>query len=138
MTAPTAPPTSSAADSPISGFSHVQLLVSDVQASQAWYATALGLTKFAGSAEAGYVAMSGAGGRLAVVLSPRPDGIGAPPGVDHLAFAVADVARLQAWAERLTAAGIQHGGLVESGEGTSVHLTDPDGLHLELIAARRG
>jgi catechol-2,3-dioxygenase len=140
MTAPTAGPTTSAGDSPISGFSHVQLLVSDVAASQVWYATALGLTSFAGSAEAGYVAMGGAGGRLAIVLSPRkddPETAGSPVGVDHLAFAVADVQRLLAWAETLTAAGIPHGGLVESGEGTSVHLVDPDGMHLELIAAKR-
>jgi len=130
-------PTQTAVESPVSGFSHMQLLVGDLETSRDWYATALGLKPFSGSAEAGYIAMGGAGGRFAIVLSPRP--ADAPPGspVDHLAFGVRSVSELSAWADALTAAGIEHAGLVESGEGTSVHLVDPDGLNVELIAGRR-
>jgi glyoxylase I family protein len=130
-------PTETAIQSPVSGFSHMQLLVSDLEASQRWYATALGLKTFTGSAELGYIAMGGAGGRLAIVLSPRPADAPAGTQVDHLAFGVRSVEELGAWADALTAAGIDHGGLVESGEGTSVHIVDPDGLNVELIAARR-
>jgi len=32
--------------SPVTGFSHVQLLVSDVRTSEQWYSTALGLDRF--------------------------------------------------------------------------------------------
>jgi catechol-2,3-dioxygenase len=34
-------------DSPMTGFSHVQLLVTDVRTSEHWYATVLGLERFA-------------------------------------------------------------------------------------------
>jgi catechol-2,3-dioxygenase len=77
--------------------------------------------------------MFGAGGRFAIVISgDRRDGAGGE--VDHLAFAVADRDTLAAWAEQLSAAGVPHGGLVESGEGMSIHLVDPDGLNVELLA----
>ena len=72
-------------DSPVSGFSHLQLLVTDLTQSEAWYATTLGLRRFAGG----------------------PD------------------------------AGVKHEGLVTSGEGTSLHLRDPDGLAVELITAEK-
>ena len=126
-------------DSPVSGFSHLQLLVSDIARSAEWYATTLGLTRMAGSPEVGYLAMAGAGGRFAVVLSPRPAGdpSGPPTGIDHLAFTVRTVDELGDWAQQLTAAGIAHGGLVSSGEGTSIHLRDPDGLPIELITSQQ-
>jgi catechol 2,3-dioxygenase-like lactoylglutathione lyase family enzyme len=130
-------PTETAIQSPVSGFSHMQLLVSDLEVSRQWYATALGLQTFTGSAEVGYIAMGGAGGRFAIVLSPRPADAPSGSPVDHLAFGVRSVDELADWAEALTAAGIEHAGLVESGEGTSVHIVDPDGLNVELIAARR-
>ncbi len=130
-------------DSPVSGFSHLQLHVGDIARSAQWYSTALGLQPFAGAAEKGYLAMAGAGGRFAIVLSPlEGDGAGqAEPspgaGLDHLAFSITTLQELAGWAEKLTDAGIAHGGLVESGEGTSVHLVDPDGLNIELIVPAR-
>ena len=42
---------------PITGLSHVQLLVSDVLASARWYSTALGLVPFAEDPDIGYVAL---------------------------------------------------------------------------------
>ena len=132
MTAPTLTDAS-----PVTGFSHMQLLVDDLSASERWYATTLGLRPFAGSAESGYIAMGGAGGRFAIVLSPRKADAPAGSPVDHLAFSVRSVDELSTWADTLTAAGIAHGGLVESGEGTSVHVTDPNGINVELIVSRR-
>lgn len=126
-------------DSPVSGFSHLQLMVSDLARSEAWYQAALGLRRFAGGADTGYLAMSGAGGRFAVVLSPlQTAALTDPaPGLDHLAFAVPSLALLSSWADALAEAGIKHEGLVTSGEGTSLHLVDPDGLAIELITAEK-
>jgi len=116
-------------ESPIKGFSHLQLRVTDLDASAAWYMAALGLTK---SAEADdYVALQGAGGRYTVVLSPG--GTDAHD-LDHIAFAVRDPDELAAWGEQLTAAGIDHEGPMKTRQGTEIHLLDPDGLEIELIS----
>ncbi len=42
---------------PITGLSHVQLVVSDVAASARWYGTVLGLAAFAEDPAIGYVAL---------------------------------------------------------------------------------
>ena len=46
-----------ASGAPISGLSHVQLMVSDVGRSADWYGAALGLEPFAEDEEIGYVAL---------------------------------------------------------------------------------
>src|SRR3954470_7480915 len=101
---------------PISGVSHLQLMVTDVSASRTWYETVLGMRRFAGGgADDDYVALFHKGADVAIVLSQRGDGVAALPRVplDHLAFAVADAATLRAWAEELTARGIDHGGVID-------------------------
>ena len=79
---------------PITGLSHVQLLVSDVGESARWYAAALGLVPFAEDLDVGYVALQHRASRIVVVLTH-----GARTGdrtservgfLDHLAFAVPD------------------------------------------------
>ena len=120
-------------DSPVRGFSHVQLRVSDVEASAAWWTTALGLCRMTDEPMSGALPLSGINGRFVVVISgERRDGAGGE--VDHVAFSIGNRDALAAWGDHLTAAGIPHGGLVESNEGLSIHLTDPDGLAVELIA----
>jgi catechol-2,3-dioxygenase len=119
-------------DSPVRGFSHVQLRVTNVEASVAWYAAVLGVEP-AVEPLGGTVALVGKGGRYVVVISGnRPPGAGGE--VDHLAFSIGTRDALTAWAADLTAAGIDHSGPVEAPEGLSIHLTDPDGLPIELIA----
>jgi glyoxylase I family protein len=125
-------------DSPISGFSHIQLLVSDVLRSVRWYEDTLGLKAVGGSPEIGHVAMGG--GRFVVVLTPRNQAADpgvAPAMIDHLAFGVKTLEGLSTWAQTLTESGVTHSGLVVSGEGTSVHLLDPDGLAIELITSEK-
>ena len=117
-------------ESPVRGFSHIQLRVSDVGRSVDWWCAALGLAPM-GEPRGGAAPLVGGGGRYVVVISEGHSGAG---DVDHLAFSVGDRDALAAWAEHLTVAGVEHGGLVASGEGLSIHLTDPDGLAVELIA----
>jgi catechol 2,3-dioxygenase-like lactoylglutathione lyase family enzyme len=119
-------------DSPVKGFSHVQLRVTDVARSVEWYRTAVGLTAPHGEL-GGAVPMFTPNMRAAVVISAGYAGAG---DVDHLAFGASDREALAAWGEQLTAAGIEHAGLVESNEGISLHLVDPDGLNVELIAPK--
>jgi catechol 2,3-dioxygenase-like lactoylglutathione lyase family enzyme len=67
---------------------------------------------------------------------PVGDGIGAEIGqrgrIDHFGLQVADEAALRAVADRLRAAGATDGEVRSFGPVLSVHVTDPDGLELEL------
>jgi catechol-2,3-dioxygenase len=128
---------------PVTGFSHVQLLVSDVATSERWYSTVLGLEPFASDPAEGYIALRHRPSGVVVVLTER-DGearadaqVGGP--LDHLAFAVPDGDTLQGWADHLTACGIEHAGIVLELGKPSLQLRDPDGIAIELVAppARR-
>jgi glyoxylase I family protein len=124
---------------PITGLSHFQLLVSDVDASAQWYSDALGLVPFARDARIGYVALRHRGARVVVVLTQdsAPDGGSADPNpqhLDHLAFAVPDGEILKVWADHLTAIGVDHAGIVLENGHPSLQLRDPDGIAIELVA----
>jgi catechol-2,3-dioxygenase len=122
--------------SPVSGFSHVQVLVSDVAASERWYTTVLGLERLTASEDGSYVALRHRPGRIVVVLT-RADTAqarGAGDRLDHLAFAVPDGPTLEAWAAQLADLGFEHGGVVDELGKPSLMLTDPDGIQIELVA----
>ena len=123
---------------PITGLSHLQLLVSDVGASAAWYRAALGMEGFVEDPSAGYVALRHRPSRVVVVLTTAPGQDGSvvrdEGALDHVAFAVPDRDALQAWADHLTAVGITHGGIVAEDGRPSLQLLDPDGTAIELVA----
>ncbi len=118
---------------PFTGLSHVQLLVSDVEVSAAWYRTALGLDEFVEDLSAGYVALRHRPSRVVIVLTTGLASDGPGP-LDHLAFAVADGPTLTAWADHLTAVGIDHQGIELEDGRPSLSLHDPDGTAIELVA----
>jgi catechol-2,3-dioxygenase len=120
--------------SPMTGFSHVQLRVSDVQVSEQWYTLVLGLDRFAGDDDAGHVALRHRASGVVVVLSARGTPTGTDTALDHLAFAVPDGDALHAWAETLTDAGVAHDGVVLELGKPSLQLRDPDGNAIELVA----
>ena len=124
---------------PITGLSHVQLMVADVSVSAQWYSAVLGLVPFADDPDIGYVALQHRGGKFVVVLtrssSPRTGSTEPAAGsLDHLALAVPDGASLEAWAAHLTEVGIDHAGVVLEGGHPSLQLRDPDGIAIELVA----
>jgi catechol-2,3-dioxygenase len=126
---------------PITGLSHFQLLVADVEASAHWYSTALGLVPFAEDARIGYVALRHRGAKLVVVLTQTSGANGGPDRpadqhVDHLAFAVPDGESLRAWADHLTKSGVDHPGIVLENGRPSLQLRDPDGNAIELVAPK--
>jgi catechol 2,3-dioxygenase-like lactoylglutathione lyase family enzyme len=57
-------------------------------------------------------------------------------GLDHVGFGCANRAELQAWAERLDALGVTHGGIVDAPYGSGLSFRDPDGIALEFFAPR--
>jgi glyoxylase I family protein len=130
---------------PITGLSHVQLQVSDVVASAAWYRAVLGLVTYAEDPDIGYVALRHRGARMVFVLTASTDaGPSAAPGdpvdagpmpgtLDHLALAVPDAAALAEWAGHLDRIGIAHAGVVLENGNPSLQLRDPDGIAIELV-----
>lgn len=130
-------------DSPITGFSHLQLDVRDVQTSVDWYRAVLGLDVM--SEHGDVVALRSRSGRFVIVVSPSAasgDSLGDPPGVanverspiDHLAFAVPDGPALEAWAAHLRGIGIDAPPVVDELGKPSLQLRDPDGNAIELVA----
>lgn len=138
---------------PITGLSHVQLLVSDIRASSEWYTVALGLEPYVQDLDIGYVALRHRRARMVVVLTapsqteqsgggylPATHADGPPLSgtVDHFAFAVPDGAALQSWADHLVEIGIEHQGVVLENGNPSLQLRDPDGIAIELVAPGPG
>jgi glyoxylase I family protein len=124
---------------PITGLSHVQLLVTDVAVSAHWYSTVLSLVPYAEDLSIGYVALRQPGARLVVVLTQRAEPASArtEPGdeaLDHIAFAVSDGTSLQSWADHLLDSGIEHHGIILENNHPSLQLRDPDGIAIELVA----
>jgi catechol 2,3-dioxygenase-like lactoylglutathione lyase family enzyme len=56
------------------------------------------------------------------------------PGLDHVAFGCASRADLEAWAEKLNALGVAHGGIVDAPYGSGLSFRDPDNIPLEFFA----
>lgn len=120
------------AEAPVSGFSHLQLRVRDVGRSAAWYSTVLGMVPL--TAGDGYAALRHRSSGVVVVLSVGGAGPSEGSPLDHVAFAVPDGEALAAWADALTAAGIDHPGVVLELGKPSLQLLDPDGNAVELVA----
>ena len=59
-------------------------------------------------------------------------------GMDHVAFACADRAELESWAQRLDELGIKHGGIVDAHYGSGLSFRDPDNIALEFFAPPAG
>jgi catechol-2,3-dioxygenase len=124
-------------DTPLLGFSHLQLRVRDVAASREWYSAVLGVETMTAADDGSYVALQHRPSRVVIVISSYVDG--SPEGtanvpLDHIAFAVPDGDTLQRWADHLTEIGIVHPGVVLELGKPSLQLVDPDGISVELVA----
>lgn len=119
---------------PVTGVSHLQLVVDDVAACRAWWARVLGLEVLYEDPGA-VVALRHRPGRFVIVLSARPTGSpGAGDRLDHVAFAVPDRATLDGCVARLDELGVEHPGIVDELGNHSLQLVDPDGIRVELVA----
>jgi catechol-2,3-dioxygenase len=124
-------------DSPLLGFSHIQLRVHDVAASREWYSAVLGVETMTAADDGSYVALQHRPSRVVIVISSRVDGSSegtAAVPLDHIAFAVPDGDTLELWADHLTEVGIKHPGVVLELGKPSLQLVDPDGISVELVA----
>ena len=136
------------------GFSHVRLTVTDIRRSKAFYEQLFGMAPGSDFSDQiddptvrddpsrtyGGCSFTFAGQTLGLrPVASRgdrfdPDRVG----LDHVSFAVDDVGALHAAADRLTAAGIEHGEVTDLPRFGVVILSvqDPDDINLELAAPR--
>ena len=128
----------------ITGFHHVVLTVSDLEASVRWYCDLLGFSELFPWDTDDFqrrllIHPSGAILGLTEHEAAADDDEFSElhPGLDHLAFAVATLEELEAWEVRFNEAGIEHSGLtVTPATGfTLIAFRDPDRIQLELYLA---
>jgi catechol 2,3-dioxygenase-like lactoylglutathione lyase family enzyme len=118
----------------ITGVSHIQLNVTDLEASTAWYKTVVGLTQLqAAPGKFASLAPEGGGFRLGLIETPAADVHGR---FGHLAIALESMDVLTAWVEHLDAIDVQHTAIKENPYTPgvfSIDVFDPDGHEIELI-----
>jgi glyoxylase I family protein len=126
--------------STIEAFSHVTLTVSDVEASAAWYARALGMDRGPNMVGPGWqrtLMHAGPGvviGLQAHERTSQGDRFDETRvGLDHLSIACKDRAEIEAWLRKLDDGGVPHSTI--SAEPANVATTqDPDGIPIEFFA----
>ncbi|MEO6826888.1 MAG: VOC family protein [Microbacteriaceae bacterium] len=118
---------------------HIDLSVSDVEASAAWYCDVLGLRR---------LRRADLDNRIMIVLMHEPTklivGLNQHTtrttdrfneynlGLDHLGLAVADRAELDLWRSRLQELGIEHSPVADTPNGAALVFRDPDNIQLEF------
>jgi glyoxylase I family protein len=126
----------------VRAFSHIAFTVTNLEASAVWYERLLGAVRATIGGDDGH--------SYAVLVAPNGVIVGlhnhsstqyedefseARVGLDHVAFAVADMAELDEWRERLEGLGIAHSGIIESPSGHHLNFRDPDNIQLEFFAS---
>jgi mannose-6-phosphate isomerase-like protein (cupin superfamily)/catechol 2,3-dioxygenase-like lactoylglutathione lyase family enzyme len=116
----------------VGGLHHLSIDVTDLRASERWYADVLGLVRVDGEIApdgTGHLAMlhpaSGCVVGLASAVAPR---------VEHVAFSCRDRDALVGWHTSLQQRGIEVGTITDAPYGSGFVLRDPDGLEVELFA----
>lgn len=119
--------------------SHIDLSVSNAEASAQWYCEVLGLQR---------VRRADLGNRIMIVLRHEPTGLiiglnehtvvpvgrfdDRNVGLDHIGFSVAERADLDAWQEELTDRGVIHSAVEDTANGATLVFRDPDNIQLEF------
>ena len=122
------------------GIAHVALTVRDLSVSVPWYRTLFDAEPVLDEDTGPFHHTAFQVGDTLVGLHQFPDPTQdvdfdeRRPGLDHIAFGVADRKELEQWARRLDELGIANGGIVDAPYGSGLSFRDPDGLALELFA----
>jgi glyoxylase I family protein len=126
----------------ITGISHVDLSVTDLQASITWYTELLGMVPLFGGRnedrdyDVQYLMETASG--VVIGLEQHDANPGTTfderrVGLDHLSFNVESREQLDAWLARLDELGISHSGITEEDNWDVLVLRDPDNIQLEFI-----
>lgn len=122
----------------IRGFSHMQLVVTDVSASARWYCEVLGLVQFV----AGEIPGGGAYAGLrhsteSFVIGLQNGGAkGQVAMIDHVSFSAGSMAELEKWRIGLLGRGYSVTDIFEEEVSFNARVVDPDGLTVEVTAPK--
>lgn len=126
----------------ITGFSHVDLSVADLDASVAWYEELLGMSRLFGGRNDDfgynvlYLIEPGSGVVMGFEQHDANDGTPFDErrvGLDHLSFSVESRDELDGWLARLDERDIPHSGITEEELWDVLVFRDPDNVQLEFI-----
>ena len=123
----------------VTGPSHLDLTVTDVERSAHWWQTVMGFTRINAFEQETFrgCGLWHTSGFTVTVLSHDTTADESfdekRVGLDHFAFAVADVAELDAWVAHLDGLGVVHSGVIDAHFGPTLVLRDPDNIQLELF-----
>lgn len=126
----------------ITGISHVDLSVTDLEASDAWYRELLGAVPLFGGRnddhgyDVRYIVEPNSMVIIGLEQHDANDGSTFTErrvGLDHLAFNVESRDALDAWLVRLDERGISHSGITEQDAWDVLVFRDPDNIQLELF-----
>ena len=125
--------------STLSGFSHVALTVTDMQASRSFYADVLGMSVL-DSSETYCAMLTGSKDLSALILTTHAETLpGAfsefSAGLDHVSFALPDEVALTSWEERLRERAVPFDAR-RSEWGHHLNFRDPDNIAVELVLLR--
>jgi catechol 2,3-dioxygenase-like lactoylglutathione lyase family enzyme len=127
-------------DGAVTGFHHLALTVRDLDASTAWYERIFELDPVIDEPgherRAKVYRLHGTEQMLGLVEHGGNDGSMFRfdrTGLDHAAFSVRSRADVDAWTERLDAAGIEHSGRIDIPSGAILNFADPDGVQLSIF-----
>ena len=127
------------------GIHHLAINVGDVDRSVQWYGDVLGFTPlfpYDTDEFTRRIVRHDSGVVLGITRHNHADADAAfserRTGLDHLALAVESLGDLEAWAERLDAAGVAHSGIkITPTTGSAlIAFRDPDDIQLELYVAQ--
>ncbi|HKP58943.1 MAG TPA: VOC family protein [Polyangiales bacterium] len=113
---------------------HIDIQVSDVQRSSAFFQQHFGLTPVSNPSSPAIAILND--GHDFVLVLQHSEGANYPEGF-HVGFRVDDVQTVRDVHARVCAAGVTVSEVIVNGRGTHVYVTAPDGYFVELTCARR-
>jgi len=129
----------------MTGISHVDLSVTDLEASVHWYTELLGMVPLFGGRnderdyDAQYLMEPNTGVVMGFEQHDANPGTAFDErrvGLDHLSFNVDSREQLDAWLTRLDDLGVPHSGITEEENWDVLVLRDPDSIQLEFILVK--
>ena len=136
MTAVQESPQESSTAPGISGLSHLGITASDIVSAQMFWTQVMGFTTLIEGDE--FCMLFEPTAKLAIGFTNNQGHAEGPfderrVGLDHLGLAVADVATLTAWEQRLTEMNVLHSPITESDAGHHLNLRAPENFPVELF-----